>query len=56
MQEPALTTNKTRMNPFSLLVGLDSQGSASGALYWDDGVTIEPKEYVIYYNNQDTMK
>ena len=46
MQEPALTTNKTRMNPFSLLVGLDSQGSAKGDLYWDDGTSLTMTEYV----------
>ena len=38
MQEPSLTTNESRKNPYSLIVALQT-GSASGGLYLDDGET-----------------
>ena len=40
MQEPAMTTAASRNNPFSLLVALDSTGSASGDMYLDDGESL----------------
>nr|BAB43946.1 alpha-glucosidase [Schizosaccharomyces pombe] len=41
MQQPSLTTYESRQNPFNLLVALDRDGSATGELYLDDGVSIE---------------
>lgn len=40
MQEPKLTMFETRQTNFTLLVALDSDGYASGELYWDDGVSL----------------
>ena len=40
MQQPALTTYETRLNPFELLVPLDINGNAAGQLYWDDGISL----------------
>ncbi|KAA8648813.1 hypothetical protein EYZ11_004025 [Aspergillus tanneri] len=42
MQEPALTTRDARKTPWSLLVSLGSQGTATGQLYLDDGESIHP--------------
>ena len=39
-QRPAVTTTAARQLPFSLQVALDSQGQATGSLYWDDGETL----------------
>lgn len=39
MQEPKLTTTEARKGQFELLVALDASGSASGSLYWDDGIS-----------------
>lgn len=41
MQEPALTTTISRLNDFTLLVALSSNGTAHGTLFWDDGSTQE---------------
>ncbi|KAF2435435.1 hypothetical protein EJ08DRAFT_645731 [Tothia fuscella] len=40
MQEPAYTTAASRKNPWSLLVALSSEGTATGSLYIDDGESI----------------
>lgn len=37
LQEPNVTTTLARKNNFILFATLDTQGSASGELYWDDG-------------------
>lgn len=41
MQEPGMTTEASRKNPFSLLVALDETGSASGDVYLDDGESLD---------------
>ncbi|KAL4764015.1 glycosyl hydrolases family 31-domain-containing protein [Aspergillus foveolatus] len=43
MQEPALTTRDARKTPWTLLVALGKDGTASGHLYLDDGESIQPK-------------
>ena len=40
LQEPALTTREARTKPYSLLVALSPTGSATGALYVDDGESL----------------
>ena len=42
MQQPAMTTAVARNTPWSLLVALSEEGSASGSLYLDDGESINP--------------
>jgi alpha-glucosidase len=39
-QEPGYTTYDSRRNPWSLLVALSSEGTATGSLYVDDGESI----------------
>ncbi len=41
MQDPAMTTAASRLNPFSLLVALNDVGKAVGDLYTDDGESID---------------
>ncbi|RCK63108.1 Glucoamylase 1 [Candida viswanathii] len=43
-QEPGYTTAESRENPFGLIVALDTEGSASGKLYLDDGESLEVEE------------
>jgi len=54
LQKPALTTQQARLNPFSLLVSLDNQGSSSGYLYLDDGesLNVGDESLIINYNLQ----
>jgi len=40
-QEFAMTTTKARQTPFTLLVHLDSNGSANGNLFLDNGIDVE---------------
>lgn len=40
-QEFAMTTTKARQTPFSLLVHLNSNGSANGNLFLDNGIDVE---------------
>ena len=42
LQQPGLTTNAVRASPWSLLMALATNGSATGSLYLDDGVSISP--------------
>lgn len=42
LQQPGLTTNAVRASSWSLLVALATNGSATGSLYLDDGVSISP--------------
>lgn len=42
LQQPALTTNETRSSPWDVLVALNKDGGASGELYLDDGVSVQP--------------
>ena len=39
-QQPATTTKKSRTQPFSLIVALSANGSASGELFLDDGESL----------------
>lgn len=39
-QAPALTSAAARLNPFGLIVALDSAGTAAGDLFVDDGVSL----------------
>jgi alpha-glucosidase len=41
--KPAYTVTETREGPFSLLISLDTAGSASGSAYLDDGVSFPIK-------------
>ncbi|KAL6079351.1 P-type domain-containing protein [Balamuthia mandrillaris] len=41
MQVPALTTQQTRLNPYSLLVASSLNGSAKGTLFVDDGDSLD---------------
>lgn len=43
-QTPGNTTKMTRMNPWTILIALDSQQEAKGELYLDDGVSQEPTD------------
>ncbi|CAL4084533.1 unnamed protein product [Meganyctiphanes norvegica] len=36
-QEPEVTTTKSRLNPFGMIIALDEDQYASGSLYWDAG-------------------
>lgn len=42
LQEPGLTTAAVRNSPWSVLVGLDAKGGATGDLYLDDGESLVP--------------
>lgn len=48
-QRPANNTVHSRQNPFTLRVMLDSQGQASGSLFWDDGKSVDTYEQGNYY-------
>ncbi|KIJ63989.1 glycoside hydrolase family 31 protein [Hydnomerulius pinastri MD-312] len=41
-QEPAYTIHETREGPYSLLVSLNAEGTASGDAYVDDGISYPP--------------
>lgn len=43
-QAPGNTTYKSRQGRWTLLVALDSSGSASGSIYLDDGKSINPSQ------------
>lgn len=42
-QEPGMTTEESRNNPWGLLVALDKKGTAKGELYLDDGESLSPE-------------
>ncbi|KAE8397719.1 glycosyl hydrolases family 31-domain-containing protein [Aspergillus pseudonomiae] len=42
LQQPALTTRDARQSPWDVLVALDRDGKATGDLYLDDGVSVQP--------------
>ncbi|MCJ1378847.1 hypothetical protein MMC17_001946 [Xylographa soralifera] len=42
MQQPAMTTTDARATPWSVLVALSAEGTASGSLYLDDGESLLP--------------
>lgn len=43
----AMTTTDVRKKPFNLVIAPDKNGSARGALYLDDGVSITPKNTLL---------
>ncbi|KAI1823241.1 glycoside hydrolase family 31 protein [Xylaria intraflava] len=43
MHESGLTTTAVRNSPWSLIVALDANGTASGGLYDDDGESVNPE-------------
>ena len=47
MQGLAMTTRDARRTPWSLLVALGLEGTATGELYLDDGESIDPEETLI---------
>ena len=47
LQQLAMTTRDARRTPWSLLVALGLEGTASGKLYLDDGETINPNDTLI---------
>jgi alpha-glucosidase len=47
MQEPGYTTTESRKNPWSLLVALGKEGTASGSLYIDDGESLAPNSTLL---------
>ena len=46
----------SRMNPLGLVVSLDKDFAASGELYWDTGVNIDPIGTDKYRNSSKTIK
>lgn len=42
LQEPGYTTTESRNNPWGLVVALSDDGDATGSLYVDDGISLEP--------------
>jgi alpha-glucosidase len=59
LQQPALTTKDARKSPWDILVALDKDGSASGDLYLDDGVSVKPNatltaEFTVQNKKLDT--
>ncbi|XP_050403277.1 maltase-glucoamylase [Patella vulgata] len=48
-QLPANTTSFSRMNPLGLIIAPDSNGQASGSLFWDDGDGIETVQRGEYF-------
>jgi len=47
-QTPAMTSAATRVNPFALLVAPDEHGQAAGALYYDDGESLDVGAQSLY--------
>ena len=41
MQAPGQTTTASRLNNFSLIAALDDDNTATGDLFWDDGITVD---------------
>ncbi|KAH7018521.1 family 31 glycosyl hydrolase [Microdochium trichocladiopsis] len=58
LQEPAMTTTEARRTPWSVLVALDREGGASGALYLDDGESLKPEAttWVNFAVSDSTLK
>ncbi|KAF2716784.1 glycoside hydrolase family 31 protein [Polychaeton citri CBS 116435] len=44
LQEPKYTTGETKNSSYSVLVAPGVDGSATGSIYLDDGVSLEPEE------------
>ena len=38
----------SRLNPFGLTVALDSAGSASGEIFWDDGESVYQEDQTYF--------
>ncbi|KAK2718438.1 hypothetical protein QYM36_005675, partial [Artemia franciscana] len=41
-QEPAVNTERSRLNPMGMIVALDDNEAATGLLFYDDGDSIDP--------------
>ncbi|XP_065281573.2 lysosomal alpha-glucosidase-like isoform X1 [Dermacentor albipictus] len=48
MQEPSVTTTMSRKNPIWLFVAPDDQKKAQGAMYWDDGESLDAVQKQAY--------
>jgi len=55
-QEPEVTTELARKNPFGLIVALDDAEEATGSLYIDDGDSIDPQVSKAYTELGFTVK
>ncbi len=49
-QQPALNTDLSRQNPFSLIIPPDGDNRAEGTLYYDDGDGVYPLTSGRYYS------
>lgn len=45
MQQAAMTTRESRKTPFKLMVAMDTDGSAQGSLFLDDGIQLSLDRY-----------
>ena len=56
-QQPAMTTAAARNTPWSVLVALSTEGTASGTLYLDDGESVTPNAtlYVEFVASANTL-
>ena len=54
-QDPAVNTEKSRNNPFGLIIALDENNEAEGSLYWDDLDTQDPISSGSYIHYQFTV-
>lgn len=43
-QTPSNTTKHMRQNPWTIIVALDSNNTATGELFLDDGITLDPQD------------
>lgn len=41
MQDPGMTTTESRKNPFTLMIALDGNETASGDMFYDDGESLD---------------
>uniref|UniRef100_A0A8D8R499 Lysosomal alpha-glucosidase n=1 Tax=Cacopsylla melanoneura TaxID=428564 RepID=A0A8D8R499_9HEMI len=70
-QTPDVTTTKSRLNDFQIVVVLNSKSESTGDLFWDDGDTLDQEDYnfielstktqclqskVVRYNHEVAMK
>jgi len=47
-QAANITTTSSKVNPFELLIALDSTKTAMGQLFWDDGDTVPPDNLAMH--------
>uniref|UniRef100_G1SKM6 Sucrase-isomaltase, intestinal n=1 Tax=Oryctolagus cuniculus TaxID=9986 RepID=G1SKM6_RABIT len=51
IQQPAVTTTASRMNPLGLIIALNDDNTAVGDFFWDDGETkdtVQNDNYILY--------